>query len=263
MNETSTVVRLIQHYIGGRFVESGRQFDNINPVDGSVIGQVCEASAVQVDQAVAAARAALDGPWGRCTPAQRADWLQAMAAGIQAHFEDFVQAEVLDTGRTLHQARTLDVPRAIANFRFFADLIRHAHTECFETAMDDGGRALNYTVRKPLGVVAAISPWNLPILLFSWKVAPALALGNAVVAKPSEETPSSAFLLARVANEIGLPAGAFNVLQGFGNDSAGQALIAHRGIDAVTFTGAWGPPGPKKRKRGGRGVVRGVVGGGE
>lgn len=228
----------IQHYIGGRFVGGERQFANIDPVDGSIVGPVCEASADEVDQAVRAARASLQGEWGRCSPAQRADWLDKIAAGIERRFEEFVQAEVRDTGRTVRQARTLDVPRAVANFRFFANLVRQAHTECFETATADGGRALNYTVRKPLGVVAAISPWNLPILLFSWKVAPALALGNAVVAKPSEETPSSAFLLAQVAHEAGLPAGAFNVLHGFGGDSAGQAMVSHPDIDAVTFTGA-------------------------
>jgi aminomuconate-semialdehyde/2-hydroxymuconate-6-semialdehyde dehydrogenase len=238
MRGPSTVAQRIQHYIGGRFVDSEKQFANIDPVDGSIVGEVCEASADQVELAVRAAQAALQCEWGRCSPAQRADWLDRLAAGIEQRFEEFVQAEVRDTGRTVRQARTLDVPRAIANFRFFANLVRQAHTECFETTTADGGRALNYTVRKPLGVVAAISPWNLPILLFSWKVAPALALGNAVVAKPSEETPSSAFLLAQVAHEIGFPAGAFNVLHGFGGDSAGQAMVSHPDIDAVTFTGA-------------------------
>lgn len=229
---------LVLHYIGGRFIESATRFQNINPVNGSVACEVSEASAEQVDQAVRAARTALEGEWGRCTPAQRARWLHRLADGIERRFDDFVDAEVRDTGRTVRQARTLDVPRASANFRFFADLAAQAHTECFQTETSDGGRALNYTVRKPLGVVAAISPWNLPILLFSWKVAPALALGNAVVAKPSEETPSSAFLLAQVADEIGLPAGALNVLHGFGGDSTGQAMVSHPDIDAVTFTGA-------------------------
>lgn len=228
----------ITHFIGGRFVESARRFPNVSPVDGTVVGEVCEATAQEVDLAVRAARDALAGAWGRCGPTERSDWLRKLADGIEWHFDEFVEAEVRDTGRTVRQARTLDVPRAIANFRFFADLVRQAHTECFETVTADGGRALNYTVRKPLGVVAAISPWNLPVLLFSWKVAPALALGNAVVAKPSEETPSSAFLLAQVAQDIDFPAGAFNVLHGFGSGSTGQAMISHPGIDAVTFTGA-------------------------
>ena len=229
--------KLIRNYIGGRFVDGGRRFPDTNPIDGSLVAEVCEASKSDVDEAVAAARAALHGPWGRFSIAERADWLYRIAAGIEARFEEFVAAEVADTGRPVKQARTLDVPRGIANFRFFADLIKTAHTECFETTTPAGQRALNYTVRKPLGVVVAISPWNLPILLFSWKVAPALALGNAVVAKPSEETPSSAALLAEVAHEIGLPPGVLNVLHGFGRDSTGEFMTRHPDIDAVTFTG--------------------------
>lgn len=229
--------KIISNYIGGRFVDSNKRFRNVNPVDGGTVAEVCEASAADVDAAVQAARAAMAGPWGRMPVAERAQWLHRIADGIEARFENFVAAEVADTGRPVRQARTLDVPRGIANFRFFADLIKTAHTECFETAIASGERAFNYTVRKPLGVIAAISPWNLPILLFSWKVAPALALGNAVVAKPSEETPSSAALLAEVAHEIGLPPGVFNVLHGFGSSSTGEFMTRHPGIDAVTFTG--------------------------
>lgn len=229
--------KLIRNYVNGRFVESDRRFPNINPVDGSLVAEVCEASKADVDAAVAAARAAVNGAWGSMPVAERAEWLYRIAAGIEARFEEFVAAEVADTGRPVKQARTLDVPRGIANFRFFADLIKTANTECFETTTADGSRALNYTIRKPLGVVAAISPWNLPILLFSWKVAPALAMGNAVVAKPSEETPSSAALLAEVAHDIGLPAGVFNVVHGFGPNSTGEFMTTNPDIDAVTFTG--------------------------
>ena len=228
---------LIRNYVAGKFIESEKRFPNFNPVDGSLVSEVCEASSGDVAAAVAAARAALAGPWGQMPVAERAAWLYRIADGIEKRFEDFVAAEVLDTGRPVKQARTLDVPRGIANFRFFADLIKTANTECFETTAADGSRALNYTIRKPLGVVAAISPWNLPILLFSWKVAPALAMGNAVVAKPSEETPSSAALLAEVAHEIGLPAGVFNVVHGFGPNSTGEFMTTNHDIDAVTFTG--------------------------
>lgn len=231
------MTHLIRNYIAGEFVVSDKHFVNRNPVDGSVVSQVCEASQGDVDRAVRAARAALDGPWGKMSVAERAGWLYRIAEGIEKRFEEFVAAEVRDTGRPIKQARTLDVPRGIANFRFFADLIKTANTECFETSAADGSLALNYTVRKPLGVVAAISPWNLPILLFSWKVAPALAMGNTVVAKPSEETPSSAALLAEVAHDIGLPAGVFNVVHGFGPNSTGQFMTTHPEIDAVTFTG--------------------------
>ncbi len=229
--------KIISNYIGGRFIDSEKRFRNINPIDGSLVAEVCEATQADVDAAVHAARTAMEGPWGRMPVAERAQWLHRIADGIQARFEDFVAAEVADTGRPVKQARTLDVPRGIANFRFFADLIKTAHTECFETTTASGERALNYTVRKPLGVVAAISPWNLPILLFSWKVAPALALGNAVVAKPSEEAPSSAALLAEVAHDVGLPAGVFNVVHGFGGGSTGEFMTRHPDIDAVTFTG--------------------------
>lgn len=228
---------LIKNYIDGCFVDSTKRFKNTNPVDGSLISEICEATENDVAEAVKAARAALNGPWGKISIAERADWLYRLAAGIEKRFEDFVLAEVRDTGRPIKQARTLDVPRGIANFRFFADLIKTSSTECFETTTADGAKAINYTIRKPLGVVAAISPWNLPILLFSWKVAPALAMGNTVVAKPSEETPSSAALLAEVAHEIGLPAGVFNVVHGFGGNSTGEFMTRNPDIDAVTFTG--------------------------
>lgn len=228
---------LIRNYINGRFVDSQKRFANTNPIDGTQVAEVCEASESDVAEAVKAARAALQGPWGKMSVNERADWLYRLAAGIERRFEDFVAAEVRDTGRPVKQARTLDVPRGIANFRFFADLIKTSSTECFETTAADGSKAINYTTRKPLGVVAAISPWNLPILLFSWKVAPALAMGNTVVAKPSEETPSSAALLAEVAHEIGLPAGVFNVVHGFGANSTGEFMTRNPDIDAVTFTG--------------------------
>lgn len=232
--------KLIRNYINGQFVDSDKRFANTYPVDGSLVAEVCEASQADVDAAIAAARAALSGPWGKISIAERAEWLYRLAAGIEKRFDDFVEAEVRDTGRPVKQARTLDVPRGIANFRFFADLIKTANTDCFETTTADGARAINYTIRKPLGVVAAISPWNLPILLFSWKVAPALAMGNTVVAKPSEETPSSAALLAEVAHEIGLPAGVFNVVHGFGGNSTGEFMTRNPDIDAVTFTGESG-----------------------
>jgi aminomuconate-semialdehyde/2-hydroxymuconate-6-semialdehyde dehydrogenase len=148
-----------------------------------------------------------------------------------------VAAEVGDTGKPVGQARTLDVPRGAANFRAFADMVTGAPTESFTTATAGGGRALNYAVRKPVGVVAVIVPWNLPLLLLTWKVAPALACGNTVVVKPSEETPSSATLLAEVMAEAGVPDGVFNLVHGFGPGSAGEFLTRHPGVDAITFTG--------------------------
>jgi aminomuconate-semialdehyde/2-hydroxymuconate-6-semialdehyde dehydrogenase len=228
---------LLRNYVDGEFVASAATFDNINPVDGRLVAQVCEADRATVEAAVAAARRALQGPWGAMSVQQRAAMLHKVADGIAARFDEFVAAEVADTGRPLEQARTLDIARGIANFRTFADLAACANTEAFEMATADGAGALNYTVRKPLGVVGIISPWNLPLLLLTWKVAPALACGNAVVAKPSEESPATATLLAEVMHEAGMPRGVFNLVHGFGADSAGQFLTESKGIDALTFTG--------------------------
>ena len=234
---SSTQSKQLQHFINGEFHATGKTFRNISPVNGQVISDVCEADAATVDAAVKAAQAALKGPWGRMGVQERAALLHKIADGIQARFEEFVAAEVADTGRPVHQARTLDVARGIANFRTFADLIKTASTEVFQSESADGLGALNYTIRKPLGVVGIISPWNLPLLLFTWKVAPALACGNAVVAKPSEESPSSATLLAEVMRDAGVPPGVFNLIHGFGGNSAGEFLTAHADVDAITFTG--------------------------
>lgn len=228
---------LLRHYIDGQFVESEKRFANRSPVDGSLIAQVCEAGAAEVDLAVQAGERALAGPWGNTSAVERAAWLTRIAEGIERRFDDFVAAEVADTGRPLQQARTLDIARGVANFRTFADLIKVAGSDLFESRGPDGGDLLNYVVRKPLGVVGIISPWNLPLLLLTWKVAPALAMGNSVVIKPSEETPSSATLLAEVMDEVGLPAGVFNLVHGFGPQSAGEALTRHPDVAAITFTG--------------------------
>lgn len=222
-------------YIDGQFISSENTFHNISPVNGEIISLISEADQVQVAAAVNAARVAVDGPWGDYAPAERAHILRKIADAIEVRFEEFVAAEVADTGRPIELARTLDVPRAIANFRTFADIAAAFVGESCETKLADG-YLLNYSVRKPLGVIAVISPWNLPILLFSWKVAPALAAGNAVVCKPSEETPTSATLLAEVMDSVGLPKGVFNLVHGRGA-TTGAYLTAHPDIDAVSFTG--------------------------
>ncbi|MDH3806245.1 MAG: aldehyde dehydrogenase family protein, partial [Gammaproteobacteria bacterium] len=227
----------IKNYVAGQFVTSKSSFDDINPVDGSLAGTVHEADQATVDRAVGAAREALHGPWGSMSAAERGVLLNKVADGIEARFDDFVAAEIADTGKPLTQARTLDIPRGTANFRFFANLVSTSGTECFEMGTPDGAGALNYSVQKPLGVVGVISPWNLPFLLLTWKLAPALAAGNTVIAKPSEETPASAALLAEVMHEAGVPAGVFNLVNGFGPGSAGEFLTTHTGVDAITFTG--------------------------
>ncbi|HYL71267.1 MAG TPA: aldehyde dehydrogenase family protein, partial [Candidatus Dormibacteraeota bacterium] len=219
--------RQLPCYIGGEFISRGRAFENVSPVNGAVISTVTEADAEQVDRAVRAARDALRGPWGRASTAERCALLRKVAERIEQRFDEFVSAEVADTGKTLKQASSLDIPRGAANFRAYADLAVARGSECFEMATPDGRGALNYSLHRPLGVVAIVVPWNLPFLLMTWKVAPALACGNAVVVKPSEETPSSAALLAQVMQEVGLPPGVFNLVHGFGAGSSGEALVRH------------------------------------
>ena len=202
-----------------------------------MIAQVTEADRDLVDAAVQAARRALHGEWGRLSTRDRAARLYKVADAIEERFDCFVAAEVADTGKPIALASRLDVPRAAANFRVFADLIKTAGLESFQTDTPDGRSALNYAVRKPLGVVGIITPWNLPLLLLTWKVAPALACGNTVVVKPSEETPATATLLAEAMEQAGIPNGIYNVVHGFGLNSAGQFLTQHPDVNAVTFTG--------------------------
>jgi len=230
-------VKSILNYIDGRFVRGQHEFEDVNPADGTVIAQVSEADQRQVDDAVGAARHALRGEWSRLGVRGRADRLHKVADAIEARFDCFVKAEVSDTGKPVTLASKLDVPRAAANFRVFADLAKMAGLESFQTETPDGKSALNYAVRKPLGVIGIITPWNLPLLLLTWKVAPALACGNTVVVKPSEETPATATLLAEAMQEAGIPRGVYNVVHGFGEGSAGEFLTQHSEVDAITFTG--------------------------
>jgi len=237
MRRGSRHVKSILNYIDGRFVRGKREFADVNPADGSVIAEVTEADQGQIDEAVQAARRALRGEWGKLGVRERAARLHKVADAIEARFDCFVAAEVADTGKPISLASRLDVPRAGANFRAFADLIKTAGVESFQTETPDGKTALNYAVRKPLGVVGIITPWNLPLLLLTWKVAPALACGNTVVVKPSEETPATATLLAEVMQAAGIPDGVYNVVHGFGPNSVGEFLTQHPDVNAVTFTG--------------------------
>lgn len=226
-----------RNYIDGMFVESDQRFSNINPATGEKVADVHEASASMVQAAIAAGRRAVKGPWASTSISERAAMLYLIADEIERRFDDFLQAEIEDTGKPISLASSLDIPRGAANFRIFADILKTAPMECFRTDLPDGAHALNYAVRKALGVVGVISPWNLPLLLLTWKVAPALACGNAVVAKPSEETPGTATLLAEVMHSVGLPPGVFNLLHGFGPGSAGEFITTNPDIDAITFTG--------------------------
>jgi len=229
----------VLNFIDGVYTQgsSGRTFENISPVDGRLVSLVHEASAADVDSAVDAARRALRGPWARLTVAERCDMLYAVAEAIAARFKLFLEAEVADTGKPVSLASHIDIPRGAANFKVFADQLKTLAGEYFETATPDGRGAINYSVRVPKGVIGVICPWNLPLLLMTWKVGPALACGNTVVVKPSEETPTTAALLGEVMNEVGVPPGVYNVIHGFGPDSAGEFLTRHPGVDAITFTG--------------------------
>ena len=230
-------MKQFMNFIGGEFVATAKTFDKRAPVDNRVIGQVHEAGKDEVDAAVRAARTALDGEWGRMSVARRTELLHAVADEIHRRFDDFLAAEMADTGKPHALASHVDIPRGAANFKVFADIVKNVPTESFEMATPDGGQALNYAVRAPLGVIGVVCPWNLPLLLMTWKVGPALACGNTVVVKPSEETPATATLLGEVMNAVGMPPGVYNVVHGFGPDSAGECLTTHPGVDGITFTG--------------------------
>src|SRR5437879_5636128 len=228
-----------RHFIDNRFVQSGseRQFEKYSPVDGSLVGTVAEGGQEEVNLAVQAASGALQGPWGQLTLAQRTEMLHAVAREIERRFQDFLDAEVHDTGKPRAIASHVDIPRGAANFRVFADAVKNAPTEYFEMTTPEGRKAFNYSVRVPKGVIGVICPWNLPLRLMTWTSAPALACGNTVVVKPSEETPATATLLGEVMQAVGVPAGVYNVVHGFGAGSAGEHLSRHPGIAAITFTG--------------------------
>ncbi|KXJ54303.1 MAG: 2-hydroxymuconic semialdehyde dehydrogenase [Neptuniibacter sp. Phe_28] len=228
-----------KNFINGQFVtsSSGKTFTNRCPVDNSVIGTVHEAGQQEVDMAVRAAKAAMKGPWGKMTQAQRTALLNNVADRINERFDEFLEAECLDTGKPQKIASHIDIPRGAANFKAFSETVANHPTEAFHMDTPDGLGALNYGQRTPKGVIAVISPWNLPLLLMTWKVGPALACGNTVVVKPSEETPATATLLGEVMNECGVPEGVYNVVHGFGPDSAGAFLTEHKDVDAITFTG--------------------------
>lgn len=232
----------IRHFINGSYTPSasGKTFEKRSPLTHQVLAKVAEGGRHEVDAAVAAARSALQGDWGRMATDKRVAMLHAVADEITRRFDDFVAAEESDTGQPHHVIAHAFVPRGAANFKIFADIVKNVPTEAFKMDTPDGRGALNYAIRKPKGVIGVISPWNAPLLLMTWKVGPALACGNTVVVKPSEETPSSAALLGEVMNAVGVPPGVYNVVHGFGPDAAGEHITRHDGVDAITFTGETG-----------------------
>jgi len=224
---------MLTNYVDGHLSppRDGRHLDVHEPATGKIFARCPDSDADDIAVAVAAAQRAFPA-WSALHPEERAGHLHRIANAIQERFEDFVAAESRDAGKPLNQARSLDIPRAMANLRFFAAAASQFSSESHHTA--DG---LNYTLRQPLGVVGCISPWNLPLYLFTWKIAPALAMGNTVVAKPSEVTPFTAWMFSQACIDAGLPPGVLNIVHGAG-PGAGQALIEHDAVKAISFTGS-------------------------
>ena len=223
----------ILNFIGGEFLEpqAGRFLDNIEPATGKPYSQVADSGKEDVDLAVAAAEKAF-ADWSKTPAQERSQILLRIADLIERDLEKLARAESIDTGKPLSLARSLDIPRAASNFRFFATAILHTENEAHIT----DGVAFNYTLRQPRGIAGLISPWNLPLYLLSWKIAPAIAVGNTAIAKPSELTPMTAYLLCEIVREAGLPKGVLNVVHGTG-PNVGAAITAHPKIGTISFTG--------------------------
>lgn len=223
----------LTHWIDGKPVPpvNGQWLDVFDPATRQLASRVADGDAADVEDAVAAAQAAFPA-WSSLQASERARWLERLAHALDERRDDFASAEAVDGGKPLALARDVEIPRAISNLRFFA----HAATQ-FASESHHGQAGLNYTLRLPLGVVGCISPWNLPLYLFTWKIAPALAAGNTVVGKPSEVTPHTATMLAEVAADIGFPAGVLNIVHGRGA-TAGEAIVRHPLTQAISFTGS-------------------------
>lgn len=229
-----TAPQQIQNYINGAFCDplTGRFMENVNPATGEAYSRTPDSGADDIQQAVDAAEKAFPS-WSITTPEQRFKVLNRIAELIDTNLDALALAESNDNGKPLWLSKKVDIPRASENFRFFATGIMHFASESHNMQ----GRAVNYTLRNPIGVVGCISPWNLPLYLFTWKIAPALAAGNCVIAKPSEVTPMTGYLLSVIAKEAGLPAGVLNIVHGNGPD-CGSEIVKHPGIKAVSFTGS-------------------------
>lgn len=224
----------IQNYINGQFTDpiSNEWLDNYCPSDGEVYGKIPNSSIEDVEIAYQSAKSAF-GLWSQTTLEERSRILLKISELIEDNLQKLAEAESQDNGKPITLAKAVDIPRAASNFRFFAHAITQFFSESHESV---GQNAMNYTLRQPIGVVGCISPWNLPLYLFTWKIAPALAAGNCVVAKPSEVTPLTAYLLGDICNKAGLPKGVLNIVHGSGT-TTGQAIVEHPGIKAISFTG--------------------------
>ncbi|MEY4659450.1 MAG: hypothetical protein RJB36_1216 [Bacteroidota bacterium] len=223
----------LQNFINGTYVppKNGQYIDNYEPATGQVYALIPDSDEADVLEAVDAAEKAFP-IWSNMSIEDRSKILVRLSEGIERHMDEFVQAESRDNGKPVSLAAHVDIPRAVSNFHFFATAITHFASESHHME----GVGMNFTTRKPIGIVGCISPWNLPLYLFSWKIAPALAAGNCVIAKPSEITPYTAYLLGKIAQEAGMPAGVLNILHGTG-PKVGDAIVKHPKIKAISFTG--------------------------
>jgi len=221
---------LVRNYINGIFVDSKETIEDINPATSEVIATIPRSNLNDVNEAVLAADKARDN-WSSLSLDERRKWLEKIANALEARSEEIAKLESLDTGKPIKIARAVDASRSVANFRFFAEFSKDFHEQKF--LMED---ATNHVIFKPVGIAGLITPWNLPLYLLSWKIAPAIVMGNTVVAKPSELTPLTANLLAEVFDEVGLPAGVVNIVHGFGHET-GQAIVSHPHVNLISFTG--------------------------
>ena len=221
---------LVRNYVNGIFVDSKETIEDINPATSEVIATIPRSNLNDVNEAVLAADKARDN-WSSLSLDERRKWLEKIANALEARSEEIAKLESLDTGKPIKIARAVDASRSVANFRFFAEFSKDFHEQKF--LMED---ATNHVIFKPVGIAGLITPWNLPLYLLSWKIAPAIVMGNTVVAKPSELTPLTANLLAEVFDEVGLPAGVVNIVHGFGHET-GQAIVSHPLVNLISFTG--------------------------
>lgn len=228
-------MRVVENLINGTLVPagSGETIDNVGPASGEVIGTIPRSNANDVAAAVTAAKAAQPA-WAGMSIEERATWLERIGNALEERIELVAQTESIDTGKPISLARSVDAARSVENFRFFADLLRNKREETYEMA-----DAMNIVVDKPVGVAGLITPWNLPLYLLTWKIAPAIGMGNTVVAKPSELTPLTAHLFSQLLCEIGFPSGVVNIVHGFGPE-AGQAILEHPDVGCISFTGGTG-----------------------
>src|ERR1700704_6991456 len=233
--QAQTTPRRYQLFIDGQFVdaESGKTFKTPNPATGETFAEVAEADKADIDKAVAAARRAFEGKWSRLSARDRGRLLYKLSQLIEEHAKDLAELETQDNGKPIKESLYVDLPQVAENFEYFAGWATKIEGETIPVP----GKRFNYTLREPLGVCGQIIPWNFPLLMAAWKLAPALAAGNTVVLKPAEQTPVGAMELGKLIQEAGFPDGVVNIVPGYG-ETAGAALAAHSGINKIAFTGS-------------------------